>query len=180
VSVHDQTKLVQRVGARMRGAAALYVADERRGELLLLPDQMSAAIVFTYQSARIRAASTSLRALASVLRSIGVQLTKSEDFFVELLASESGGHTPPSYDEIDTAPLHSYLSLTSQGMTFTRFNHFEPLVQPDLDYKVELRRAADEIVENAAVSATSEGPLLTHLTAGADSRLVGAALNAAG
>ncbi|MGO1925461.1 MAG: hypothetical protein ACTH1T_07460 [Brachybacterium tyrofermentans] len=180
LTVQDQTQLVQRVGADMRGAAALYVADEQRGQLLILPDQMSAAVVFTYQRPGLRAASTSLRALASALRSVGAQLTKSTDFFVELLASESGGHTPSSYDEIDTAPLHSYLTLSSRGMTFARYPNFEPLVQSDLDYEVELRKAAEEIVENAAASAKNAGPLVSHLTAGADSRLVGAALNAAG
>ena len=176
----DRSGLIHRIGAEMRGAMALYVSDEQRGELLILPDQLSAAVVFVYRGPELIGASTSLRALASVLLAAGAQLTKSTGYFVELLASEAGGHTPSSYDEIGAAPMHSYLSLGPRGIEYTRYPSFEPLFQSEIDYEEQLEKAAEEIVDNAAISATSGGPLTSHLTAGADSRLVGAALHAAG
>lgn len=181
-SVHtaDRADLIRRIGTEMRGAMALYVTDEQRRELLILPDQLSAAIVFVYRGPGLIGASTSLRALASVLRAAGAQLTKSAGYFVELLASEAGGHTPSSYDEIGAVPMDSYLSLSARGVEYTRYPTFEPLFQSGINYEEQLRKAADEIVENAAISGTSSGPLTSHLTAGADSRLVGAALHAAG
>lgn len=175
-----QSQLVERVSKEMRGAIALYVADEGSAELLILPDQLSAALLFTYEGPHVQAASTSLRALVRTLRALGVSLTKSSDFFVELLASESGGYTPSSYEEIKAAPLHSYLALGHSGMSYRRYSSVEPLVQPGLDYEEQLHRATEEIIANASAAATTSGTLTSHLTAGADSRLVGAALTAAG
>lgn len=173
-------QLVDRFGDTARGAMALYVTDSHRRDLLLLPDQMSAAVVYTYRGPSVAACSTSLRALARALRAMNITLTKSPDFFLELLASEAGGHTASSYVEIDAAPLHSFMTLGRRGMTATRYSNFQELYQPDLDYQEQLAIAAEEIVENAALSATHPGTLTSHLTAGADSRLVGAALHAAG
>lgn len=176
----DRTALISRFGAKARGAMALYVADARDHELLVLPDPMSAAIIFTYRSPALSACSSSLRALARVLRAMGVALTKSAHFFVELLASEAGGYTASSYEEIDVAPMHSYVQLSAREMQFVPYPAHEPLYQPDVDYQELLSLAVEEIVENAALSATVPGTLTSHLTAGADSRLVGAALHAAG
>lgn len=134
---------------------ALYAADSRTGELLLLPDQMSAAVVFVYRSPpSLAACSTSLRALARTLREVGVPpLTKSTDFFMELLASEAGGHTPSPYEEIESAPLHSYLTISARGIEMHRYPTFADLYQPDIDYREQLDLAAEEIVENAALAA---------------------------
>ena len=176
----DQANLVERLSKELRGAAALYVADERAGELLILPDQLSAALLFTYSGPHLQAASTSMRALVRTLRATGVSLTRSCDFFVELLASEAGGYTQSSYDEIQAAPLHSHLAFGAKGMSYRSYSGVAPLSQPGISYKEQLHRAAEEITENASVAATMSGTLTTHLTAGADSRLVGAALTAAG
>lgn len=176
----DRDTLIRRFGDHARGAMALYVADSQRHELLLLPDQMSAAIVFVYRGPSVSACSTSLRALARVLRGMGISLTKSSEFFVEVLATEAGGHAPSSYDEIDTAPLHAYVTVSDRGISFSRYPGFVDLYQPGMNYEEQLAIAAEEIVENAALSATQTGTLTSHLTAGADSRLVGAALHAAG
>lgn len=176
----ERDALVRQFGENARGAMALYVADSRRNELLLLPDQMSAAVVFVYRGPAFSACSTSLRALARTLRGMGVSLTKSSEFFIEVLATEAGGHAPSSYEEIDAAPLHSYAIVSERGISFTKYPNFIELYQPGLDYKEQLAIAAEEIVENAALTATQSGTLTSHLTAGADSRLVGAALHAAG
>jgi hypothetical protein len=141
---------------------------------------MSAAIVFTYKGRGLSAASTSLRALASTLKAAGVTLTKSSDFLVQLIAAESGGHTPSSYNEISSAPLHTYVNLDTNGINETRYTSVAPLYQPELDYDEQLRIAAKEIAENAELAAKVSGSHIAHLTAGADSRLVGAALKAAG
>lgn len=176
----DQPQLIDRVSAQMRGAAALYAADERSEELLILPDQLSAALVFTYSGHGLQAASSSLRSLVRALRAAGVSLTKSSGFFLELLASEAGGFTPSPYDEIEAVPLHSYLSLTNTGMSTHPYRTMPPLAVPGLDYEEQLHLAAEEITANASAAATMPGTLTSHLTAGADSRLVGASLTAAG
>lgn len=176
----NQPQLIDRIGDQLRGAAALYAADERSEELLILPDQLSAALVFTYSGHGLQAASSSLRSLARALRAAGVSLTKSRDFFLELLASEAGGFTQSPYDEIETVPLHSYVALTSNGMSTRPYPNVTPLVVPEVDYEEQLHLAAEEITANASAAATMSGTLTSHLTAGADSRLVGATLTAAG
>lgn len=182
IRCEDQSQLIDRLSTKMRGAAALYVADEHATELLILPDQLSAALLFTYSDSRIQAASTSLRALVRTLRAVGASLTKSQDFFVELLASDAGGYTPSSYEEIETAPQHSYVVFGPSDMSYRSYASASatPLVETGLDYEEHLHLAAEEITENAAAAATMPGTLTAHLTAGADSRLVGAALTAAG
>src|SRR5699024_4131307 len=98
----------------------------------------------------------------------------------ELLASEAGGHTASSYEEIDVVPMHSFVQLSRRGLHFAPYPGLSQLYDPDLDYREQLDLATEEIVENAQLSATVPGTLTSHLTAAADSRLVGAALHAAG
>ncbi len=159
--------LIRRFGGEARGAMALYAADSRTGELLLLPDQMSAAVVFVYRSpppwphARRVFARSPGRSEKSAC-----PLTKSTDFFMELLASEAGGHTPSPYEEIESAPLHSYLTISARGIEMHRYPTFADLYQPDIDYREQLDLAAEEIVENAALAAAQPGTRTSHLTAG--------------
>lgn len=169
---------VEDFGRYARGAFALYLCNSVSKECVIAPDPLGGAIVYIYGNSRFGAASTCLVDLVDFLKLHGVHLTKSSDYFLELVASESGGlGADTSYEQIRVLPLFSYVKV-SEGI----FHECTYRTASDFFYSdcssAELFEETVEDIKLAAKTYASHGPKrICHLTAGLDSRLVAASLS---
>lgn len=90
---------VEHYGRNVRGAVVTYLIDPGAATAWILPDPLGAGIVFYFQNDEIFAASSSIRALASTLKTLSIVLHPSQPFLAELLAQDSGCFVSSSYEQ---------------------------------------------------------------------------------
>lgn len=165
----------------VRGAVALYYFEPISRSVVILPDPLGSAILYKYSKGGIRAASTDLSELVYTLHSIGIQPKKSLGFAMELVVSTNGGLNESSYENIDAAPILSYLRINSESIKTESYNNNIISYQHELDYDSIIQAAATGIAETvSAANKVQSETKICHLTGGFDSRLVAAATVANG
>lgn len=165
------------VGGNLKGAAALYVEDPTRRRLQVFPDPLGAAIVYAYEGPKYLAVSADLTMLVDVLALLGVRLTKSLDFAIELAACGNGGVFPSPYRELRALKPFEYVTVRTGRIEVGRYSSEKTFFEPAGLYDTQLVKAQNEILNNLNAASTGLRDVLTsQLTGGFDSRLVLAGL----
>lgn len=165
------------VGRHARGAVAVYLEDLRQKEISVCPDPLGGAVVYIYEGRKLAAASADLRRLVQVLGDLGISLSKSWRFGIELLACGNGGVSQSPYREIRALRPFEYCVLQRGKLRVSGYQTQEQL-QSSRDYETSIEGARAQIEQNVRVATESAPALVTsHLTGGFDSRLVLAALS---
>ncbi|WP_427007087.1 hypothetical protein [Pseudarthrobacter sp. H2] len=169
------------LGQGLRGSITLYVLESGDPKLTILPDPLGGGLVFSAKDADGVAVSSDLGALVSFLGLIGKAPRKSLQHVATYVATGSGGLVDSSYENIGTVPQFSFLEFAPAGVEIRDYPAKYDFFHPDVSYDEALGRVQQEILEN--VLALAESGLerkVAHLTGGVDSRLVLAAILAAG
>lgn len=176
-----QHKNLPLMGQSLRGSITLYILESLQKKLTILPDPLGGGIVFMSKDKDGIAVSSNLGSLVSFLESLGKPPRKSLRYISAYVATGSGGLVDSSYDDISVLPQLSFAEFSPTGMKIYDYPVKGSFFNSDYSYLDSLEQIQAEVVEN--VIALANAPLerkVAHLTGGVDSRIVLAAILAAG
>jgi hypothetical protein len=104
------------LGERIRGSLTLYLLDEPRGTIAVLPDPLGAGVVFTFRDQDSFAVSSDLQRLSEFLAGRGKRISRSAGYSACLIATGSGGIFPSSYEGIDALDHFQYVLVKADGV----------------------------------------------------------------
>ena len=169
------------LGERIRGSLTLYLLDEPRGTIAVLPDPLGAGVVFTFRDQDSFAVSSDLQRLSEFLAGRGKRISRSAGYSACLIATGSGGIFPSSYEGIDALDHFQYVLVKADGVEIRDYPLKNQLFQSRISYDECLQEVKDEVVQTTmALLAAPHVTKICHLTDGFDSRLLLAGIRALG
>lgn len=167
--------------SNFRGAGIAFLFNKSTGVYQIIPDILGEAIVYHYNYNDVSIISGDLLQVEYIAGLLGLPLTKSLDYAAELAIASNGGLTKSSYCEVTTLDMFQYLVVTPSSVHVKTHKVARSFFRPKESYEELLNSAAHEIKQNVAAASLSSGESkIAHLTGGFDSRLVLAAIKAAG
>ena len=177
-------------GARLRapenanfsGLGNYMLARESNGEVTIGADPLGSYPVFIYDDGRLSGVSNNLYLLAAALRANGVSIKKSMGMFAFLVTTGCGSLDLTGYRKISLVPVGAKVVISKSNKVRVERANLGSLFYSDRPYSELLDDAAHDLVNNvkAAASADEWQHKICDLSGGRDSRLVTAAVVAAG
>ncbi|MGP5043919.1 hypothetical protein ACTXJR_07835 [Glutamicibacter ardleyensis] len=154
-----------------RNPSALYIEDAKNDWSACLPDPLGGAIAFKYETSKISFVSTDLAQLVNIARDHGITLEKDPLFQIERLLIGNGGLTHSSYLGVHSIDPFEYMVMDGTQIYTKKYRILDSLEDSSLfELFQQLRNDVLSSV-NAIVNSDSQ-QVISHLTAGFDSRLV--------
>ena len=166
----------------LHGAAALMVHDPRDGRTVAVNDPFGACSLAIYQDARRTVVSTDLNLLRVHLKENGVTLRKSISHLASMFATGVGGFASAPYEDVTILPIGTWVTASPTGVQTEELDLGALVSQwSGLSYDDGLERVHEDISTTfRALAGRHDVAPITHLTGGADSRLVLSFLQAQG
>lgn len=167
-------------GSHAKNPSALYLAEDAIG-VGVLPDPLGGALVFVWRAGRGTYVSSSVPAIVEAAALFGEHPRKSLEYQLERSLIGNGGLIPASYEEMEALPVSTWLLIDEDGLHERRYDSFQSDLQIDGSYSDLIAQARTDIIESmTAIASMPVEQRISHLTGGFDSRLILAAVQAAG